>query len=80
MENFWNAINFEIILDLYWSKKCIISSVVGKTKLAITGRNFYVPVVTLSTADNVKLVKQLESGFKRTITWNKYQPELKTLP
>ena len=28
----------------------------------------YVPVVTLST-----LLQQLESGFKRTINWNKYQ-------
>ena len=25
-------------------------------------------------------MKQLESGFKRTINWNKYQPELKKLP
>ena len=32
----------------------------------------HVPVVTLSTQVNVKLSKQLESGFKRTINWNKY--------
>ena len=25
-------------------------------------------------------MKKLESGFKRTIYWNKYQPELKTFP
>ena len=27
-----------------------------------------------------QLFKQLESGFKRTINWNNYQAELKTLP
>ena len=31
----------------------------------------YVPVVTLSTQVNIKLSKQLESGFKGTINWNK---------
>ena len=73
-------INCEIILDLTWPKKCVTSSAVGETEFEITDTKLYVPVVTLSTEDNVKLLKQLESGFKRTISWNKYQPELKTLP
>ena len=30
------------------------------------------PFVTLPTQDKIKLLKQLESGFKRTINWNKY--------
>ena len=33
------------------------------------------PVVTLSTQENIKLLKQLESGFKKTINWNKYLPK-----
>ena len=33
----------------------------------ITDRKLYVPVVTLSTQDNAKLLEQLKSGFKRTI-------------
>ena len=33
----------------------------------------HVPVVTLSTQDNVKLLEQLKSGCKKTINWNKYQ-------
>ena len=37
----------------------------------MTDTKLYVPVVTLSTEDNVKLLKQLESGFNRTINWNK---------
>ena len=40
----------------------------------------YVPAVTLSTKDNVKLRKQLEFSFKRKTDWNRYQPELKTFP
>ena len=40
----------------------------------ITNTKLYVPVVVnLSTLDNTKLLKQLESGFKRTINWNKQQ-------
>ena len=40
---------------------------------SITDTKLYVLVVTLSTQDNAKLLKQQESGFKRTINWNKYQ-------
>ena len=32
-------------------------------------------LVTLSTEDNIKLLKQLESGFKRRMNWNKYLPK-----
>ena len=44
----------------------------------ITETNLYVPVVTLSTKDNEKLLPRLKSDFKRTISWNKYlsKPEL----
>ena len=44
----------------------------------ITETNFYVPVVTLSNQDNAKLLTQLKSVFKRTISWNRYlaKPEL----
>ena len=54
----------EISLYLTWSKKVVICSAVGKTEFAIADTKFYVPVVTLSTEDNVKILKQLESGFK----------------
>ena len=42
-------------------------------EIKITETDLYVPVVTLSTQDNIKLLKQLQSGFKRTINWNRYQ-------
>ena len=48
------------------------------SKFTITESNLHVPVVTLSTQDNAKLLPHLEWGFKRTISWNKYllKPEL----
>ena len=45
---------------------------VQATTFSITDTNFYIPVVTLSTQDNARLLEQLKSGFKRTTNWNKY--------
>ena len=42
----------------------------------ITGTKLYVPLVISSTEGNLKLLKQLEQGFKRAINWNKYQSKL----
>ena len=41
--------------------------------LTITDTKLYVTVVNLSTQYNVKLFKQLDSGFERKINWNKCQ-------
>ena len=68
--------NCEISLDLTRSKDCVTSSATGKTKFAVKDKELYVPVVDLSTEDNIKLLKQLESGLKRKINWNKYQSKL----
>ena len=38
----------------------------------IKKRILYVPVVTLSTENDKKLLEQLKSEFKRTVKWNKY--------
>ena len=45
---------------------------------AITETKLYVPVVTVSTQDNAKLLQLLKPGFERIINWNKYlsKPEL----
>ena len=42
----------------------------------IEDTNLYVPVITLSTQDNHKLLQQLKKGFKRTIKWNKCRSEM----
>ena len=72
------SINCEVNLILTWSKDCVITNSTGAGKFAITDTKLYVPVVTLSTQDNAKLLQQLKSGFKRTINWNKYQSSIKT--
>ena len=74
-------INCEVELILNWSTNCVIiyTNVADQVPtFTITETNLYVPVVTLSTQDNAKLLPQLKSGFKRTISWNKYlaKPEL----
>ena len=45
--------------------------------MTITDTKLYVPVVTLSTQDNAKLLQQLKSGFKRTFNWKKNQSDSK---
>ena len=83
LSNFWKTlemplINCEVNLILTWSKYCVITNSTGKGKFKITDAKLYVPVVTLSTQDNAKLLQQLKWGFKGTINWNRYQSELKT--
>ena len=64
-------INCEVNLILTWSRDCVFTDSAGAGKYAITETKLYVPVVTLSTQDNAKLLQQLKSGFKRAINWNK---------
>ena len=67
--------NCEVNLFLTWSTACVITSSAGVGTFAITDTKLYVPVVTLSTQENAKLLQQLKSGFKRVINWNKYLPK-----
>ena len=46
----------------------------------ITDTKLYVPVVTLSKENYIKLLEQLKSGFKRTIKWNKYRSQMTIQP
>ena len=70
-------INCKIHLELNWSKDCVISTVTAAT-FKIRNTKLYVPIVTLSSKDNVKLVKLLEEGFKRPAYWNEYQTKIET--
>ena len=71
-------INCEVNLILTWAKDCVIANSTGEGKFEITETKLYVPVVTLSTKDNEKLLQQLKSAFKKTISWNKYESSIKT--
>ena len=86
LSKFWRTleiplINCEVELILNLSENCVIIHTYAANQVsvfAMTEKNIYVPVVTLSTQDNAKLLPQLKSGFKRTISRNKYleKPEL----
>ena len=69
-------INSEIYLTIHQSENCVISSATGTKKFAETDIKLDVPVGTLSTQDNIKLLKHLESGFKGIINWNIYQSQI----
>ena len=77
MENPWNAlINCEVNLILAWSENCVIiyTDVANQnTTFVLTEAKLYVPVVTLSTQDNTKLLQE------RKINWNKYLSKPKLL-
>ena len=71
--NFWRTsemslINCEVNLILNWSANCVIVSTNVANQnvtITITDTKLYVPVVTLSTQDNAKLLQQLKSGLKK---------------
>ena len=68
-------INCEISLQLKWSKNFILvagTAANQNPRFQINDTKLYVAVVTLSTQENIKHLKQLEFDFKRRINWNKY--------
>ena len=87
--NFWRALNIpliscEVSLELKWDKNCVTTSLEqrdiggGNRDNAPTDATFniddcklYVPVV-----DEIKLLTNLKSGFKREIIWNKYRSQM----
>ena len=71
-----SLVNSDINLILTWSSTCVITNSTGVGRFTITDTRLYVPVVTLSTRENAKLLQQLKSGFKRKVNWNKYQSKI----
>ena len=84
-------ISCEVFSELKWDKNCIITSLeqrdigggnrdnapTGAT-LATNDCKLYVPAVTLFKDDEIKLLTNLKSGFKREIIWNKYRSQMTT--
>ena len=74
-------INCEITLYLNWSENCVIvpTNVAAQvTAFSIIDTKLYVPVVTLTTQDNAKMLERLKPCFKRTINWTKYRTKVLT--
>ena len=88
-----SLISCEVSLELKWNKNCVITSLeqrqvdagppvvdgspTGAT-LVINVCKLYIPGVTLSKDDELKLLTNLKSGFKREIIWNKYRSQMST--
>ena len=88
LSNFWRSlkiplINYKIELSLKWIENCVLTSAAigadanatgaDSATFKITDAKLYVPIVTLSVEDSVKLSKLLSEGFKRSIYWNEYK-------
>ena len=56
-------IDSKIHLKLDWTKNCVMSTI-ADTTIKTKNTKLYVPIVTLSSKGNVKLVKLLEERFK----------------
>ena len=84
-------ISCEVSLQLKWDKNSVMTSLeqrdigegnrdnapAGATHV-INDCKLYVPAVTLSKDDEIKLLTNLKSGFKREIIWNKYRSQMTT--
>ena len=87
LSNFWRnlnipLINSEVEIILTWSKNFVLADITVANN-APTGLEFhikdtklYVPLVTLSKENDIKLLEQLKSGFERTINQNKYRSQI----
>ena len=56
---------------------CVMSTI-SDIKFTITNTKLYISIVTLSSEDNAKLVKLVESGFNRPVYRNEYQTKIET--
>ena len=89
-------INCEVELILTWFKNCVLIDKSTREANYDADPNVYeidspenatfkitdikLYVVTLSKEDDIKLLQELKTGFKRTIKWNKYRSQMSIQP
>ena len=80
LSNFWRSlemplINCKVELSLKWIENCVLTTAANANEATfkITDAKRYVPIVTLSAEDNLKLSKLLNEGFRRPIYRNEYK-------
>ena len=87
-------ISCEVSLELKWNKNYVITSLKQRqvdagppvvrdgvptgASLAINDCKLYIPAVSLSKDDEIKLLANLKSGFTRETEWNKYRSQMST--
>ena len=79
LSNFFRSLEMPLIsckihLELNWNKNCVMYGADNheggndrETTFKLTSTKLYVPIVIISTKDNVNLTKQLNEGFKRPV-------------
>ena len=89
-----SLINCEVELILTWSKNSVLPDMTERAAqgansaivvpldatFKIKDTRLYVPVVTLSLQNDIKLLEQLKTGFKRTIKWNTCRSQMTVQP
>ena len=93
LSNFFRSLEIPLIncktpLQLNWNNNCVMYSAdtyaggddgnKSETVFQIRSTKLYVPIVTLSTKDNVIFTKQLNEGFRKSIYWNEYKSKIVT--
>ena len=78
LSNFWRSlemplINCKVHLELNWIEDSNLSTAGDSAKFKITDAKLHVPIVTLSTKDNINMTKNLNNGLKRSVFWYSYQ-------
>ena len=82
--NFWRSLNIPLInceveIIVTWTKNCVLADMTVANnpptglEFQIKDTKLYVPVVTLSKENDIKLLEILKSGYKKTMKWNKYR-------
>ena len=95
MERFkYSTINCKVELILTWTKNCVLVDMTRRNtpgnnpavaplaglEFKIIDTKLYVPVVSLLKKNDMKLLEQLKSGFKRTVKWNKCRSQMPIQP
>ena len=65
-------INCKVEISLNRMENCMLTTATNAT-FKITDAKLYIPIVTLKTEDNTKLLKLLSKEFKRPIYWNEHK-------
>ena len=86
-------ISSEIELYLTWSRNCLISGISRTPEVAgdnpveakltafqIDKNNIYVPVITLSLNNKIRVSENTKQSFTRVVSWNKYRLEITKQP
>ena len=71
-----NGTDFNLVKNCVLADMTVANNSLTGLEFQIKDTKLYFPVVTLSKENDTKLLKQLKSGFKRTVKGNKYRSQM----